>query len=644
MPDRYDWQNTTDSWDGWLASANQRLSNLERRTQGSLFTLAPGTGILVVSNTGEVPTTCIEEGDAYFNQATNTVWEYDSTLTLVNTGLGLEAWLNLHGSPTGPLPPPGATGTPGPTGPTGPAGPTGPTGPTGPAGAGGFVSETRANVIVLRDNSLLVQGTTYIIPYDDGRRLIACTLFVQALGPGLLAKNCRLLTSYDNETWTCEYDIDSNAVTTLFDNRNNQVFGSTSVLQFRWGVSQVTNNYVKDSSVTGGLLAGLTMDGCVIIDSTILMLDTVGTCLLRDSHIQDTSLTLSIVGTAAMTVSIQHSQIFNSNFRGSNTDWNGLIMRGCTLGNTATNSPRHKFTFLNCELTNCTFTYPNTGTANIVWTIQGSSVIRGANINWGATMTLTWTNVFMERGSGAVVDLTAPTATGTSLVMTDVHFTAGGRLSVTPASITVNNATLNITQTTVTGESLIVWIGPNGGTVDRCLVAALGSIRIRGSATGVATIVASTVSDESTLEHRGGGILYMNLIRQSSADVTSPAFCNAIEISGFSTLTQVGGNLNNCTATDNSTISISVTGTSTSLDNSSAKGLSGLSATNGNCQNIHLYGGPSIQFSGNTSAVNFRNMSFHGAFIRTYHFGTSGGPTVVSDATYDYNHQPPANN
>lgn len=115
------------------------------------------------------------------------------------------------------------------------------------------VSDTRINLINLRNAGGLVVGCHYIVTDHVQTRLVAgTTITLHADSPTEFSENATVNTTYDNEGWRGIYDIDRGIVLELQDNRNNVArgFNGFEVSNFDWGNNFITNVLVDNSTWT----------------------------------------------------------------------------------------------------------------------------------------------------------------------------------------------------------------------------------------------------------------------------------------------------------------------------------------------------------------------------------------------------------
>lgn len=118
---------------------------------------------------------------------------------------------------------------------------------------------TRAQLVALRDAGQLREGCHYVLSdWTQGATLTGPNLVeLHAAAPNVLSMDAKVSTPYDGEAWVGSYDIDQGPVGTmhaLADNLGNTVRDSvdgSTLGQFPWGLANVTQNDIEDSTLTG---------------------------------------------------------------------------------------------------------------------------------------------------------------------------------------------------------------------------------------------------------------------------------------------------------------------------------------------------------------------------------------------------------
>lgn len=113
------------------------------------------------------------------------------------------------------------------------------------------VTDTRTNLINLRNTNGLIVGCHYVLTdHVQGRLVAGTTITLHADSPNEFSENVSVNTTYDNEGWGGIYDIDRALVLELTDNRNNICRGinGTEVTNFDWGNINYTNCLVDNAT------------------------------------------------------------------------------------------------------------------------------------------------------------------------------------------------------------------------------------------------------------------------------------------------------------------------------------------------------------------------------------------------------------
>lgn len=126
---------------------------------------------------------------------------------------------------------------------------------------------TRSQLLAERNAGNLVKDCHYIITDYNRGNVGAASILLHAVDDNTLSMTAIVKTTFDNIAWDSRYDIDSNRITYLSDNRNNEVTHQDSVDNFPWGVTSVSDNRVYDGRLnyTGGTVTDNTiLQGAVV--------------------------------------------------------------------------------------------------------------------------------------------------------------------------------------------------------------------------------------------------------------------------------------------------------------------------------------------------------------------------------------------
>lgn len=336
------------------------------------------------------------------------------------------------------------------------------------------ITDTRANLIALRNAGSLVVGCHYVLTdHVQGRLVAGTTITLHADSSNEFSENVTVNTTYDNEGWRGIYDIDRALVLELQDNRNNIVrgFNGTEVSNFDWGNISYTN---------------------VTVDNATLTAD-IGNTATKQNVTIDKIANVNITGFTGNLNNITFSTAVTANFTNANGTWRYSTIRGGGNFNVSgytgggdnyynTIDAASNINFSNSssqvilrqnEITAGTITHTgvSTGTLNVATTklfsstinhaagalnltIQGNSeIVSGANINH-LTGTMTLNNV-QARSSTIQNNLSAGAITN----LNQVYVLQGS---------TVNNSstgTLSMTQSTLDILSIVARDSGSTGTL-----------------------------------------------------------------------------------------------------------------------------------------------------------------------------------
>lgn len=151
---------------------------------------------------------------------------------------------------------------------------------------------TRAEVLVLRNAGELEPGCQYVITnYSRGCLGAVPEIVLTAASTTRFAHDVDLLSSYDTDYWRGKYDIDTNRVYSLEDNRGNKVYGITGaeVDAFPWGSTQWAEVVVDNATVLTDCAPAINVSNCRFTsDSFTDLRGTTGT--MYNSTIEDASI------------------------------------------------------------------------------------------------------------------------------------------------------------------------------------------------------------------------------------------------------------------------------------------------------------------------------------------------------------------
>jgi len=113
-------------------------------------------------------------------------------------------------------------------------------------------SGTRAQLLALRGSASLTNGCTYCITdYNPGGCLGAATICMVALDIDRLPHAASVFTTFSNDGWIGEYDIDNARLEALSDDRGNVIRDDdgSSIRDFPWGSANIYGNHVEESTL-----------------------------------------------------------------------------------------------------------------------------------------------------------------------------------------------------------------------------------------------------------------------------------------------------------------------------------------------------------------------------------------------------------
>lgn len=151
---------------------------------------------------------------------------------------------------------------------------------------------TRTQVLALRNSGELEPGCQYIITnYSRGCLGAVPEIVLTAMSTTRFAHDVDVLSSYDVDYWRGKYDIDTNRIYSLEDNRGNKVYGTsgTEVDEFPWGATNWNEVVVDNARLLTECTPTITLTNCRFTsDSFTDLRGTTGT--MYNSSIEDASI------------------------------------------------------------------------------------------------------------------------------------------------------------------------------------------------------------------------------------------------------------------------------------------------------------------------------------------------------------------
>lgn len=167
------------------------------------------------------------------------------------------------------------------------------------SGSGCFDPMTRSQLLALRNSNGLEVNCHYTISDYNRANVGTAEIILHAISENVLSMSVHVNTTFDNSGWVGKYDIDTNRITSLEDNRGNKVHGQSGaeVDRFPWGnvfwrettidnanvfVEQGTsfrsynNEFKTDSDVTFTGASGYVYNSTFENDSIVTFLDGTG--------------------------------------------------------------------------------------------------------------------------------------------------------------------------------------------------------------------------------------------------------------------------------------------------------------------------------------------------------------------------------
>ena len=148
-----------------------------------------------------------------------------------------------------------------------------------------YTEYTRAQAIAARGQ--LSGAYHYMITDQTFGRLGAVNILLHAglneAGTVDYSQEAKVYTTFDNTAWTGQYDIDTNQFIFLRDNRGNEVYGNTNVLNFDWGNTRYTNCEIRGTLTTTDNQAVLTVTDVKVLAGATVNLSGASSSITRST-------------------------------------------------------------------------------------------------------------------------------------------------------------------------------------------------------------------------------------------------------------------------------------------------------------------------------------------------------------------------
>ncbi len=377
---------------------------------------------------------------------------------------------------------------------------------------------TRAALLALRNSSSLDPNCHYVITDYNRGTVGAAEIMLHAVDEETLSLDVEVKTTFDRIAWEGRYDIDTNRLTDLQDNLNNEVTGEVSVDTFPWGNTSVTDNTVNDGRITytGGTVRGVTVDQ----NSTLTIS---GGSLLESSISGDSDLTITTGSNYELDVNN------SSNVRQVGT---GYLRRAsftnettAVIGNVNINDSDFERSVFNTTGSTGSINYSNFRrfSGNAMQNVP-SLTIDSCDYSSNSQMTITGaTRVYLRYSSmqnyGRVLVSAGATLNSQYTGMRDYSY-----IQVLRGVLTANYCSLS-------GVSYIQHNTTGTNAMDSTTIKSRANARFLGTSTGC-RIHYSTISSGSTIYHTGtstGCYFYYNDVSSSSQMYTN----NSVNLRGY---------------------------------------------------------------------------------------------------------------
>lgn len=451
------------------------------------------------------------------------------------------------------------------------------------------VTDTRTNLINLRNASGLVVGCHYVLTdHVQGRLVAGTTITLHASSVNEFSENVSVNTTYDNDAWQGIYDIDRALVLELQDNRNNiaRGFNGNEVANFDWGNTFITNVLVDNATWNTTIGSTRTVTNCEIKEGSTLNTTTqvggtlsrvkvygASTLITSNANVNLTSFFVDNSSTVNLTAFTAGSTLSNYDIASSNINFSNSTS-GVTLSNV--------------YMISSTFNHTGVTTGAISGStleMSGASIIQH-NIGAGA-LTI---NRLTVSGNSSVTHTTG------TITLNDYYIEAGSQViqqTGTTGNITLTNGRIN-------GNSIVQNLSDYNVSAVRFSAYANSSLVLTNGAVGVGSFTGTELSNASSI----------NISGTSTAGNTTVSTCH---LSGNSNITKSNTGLLNITSCEfnsqsrcifNSVRGLSVTRTSLSnLSTINATSTAG-AGVNDNISDVSIDARATINFSATGATAN----------------------------------------
>jgi hypothetical protein len=252
--------------------------------------------------------------------------------------------------------------------------------------AGCTIRDTRANIIALRNASLLDIGCHYVITDHVQGQLVAGTeILLHADAVNEISENVMVNTPYDNDAWRGIYDIDRALVLELQDNRNNIARGinGTQVSQFDWGNTSYSNVVVDNATLTVDIGNATVKQNVTVTENALLNLTGFTGAINNVDVRKSAAFNLSGANGTWRLMRVWDGGSFNaSNYTGGGDNYYNTVWGASTINFSATTQP---IVFRQNEIQASVITNTGVTTAGATFTLT-RSVMQSATITRPTTV------------------------------------------------------------------------------------------------------------------------------------------------------------------------------------------------------------------------------------------------------------------
>ena len=348
------------------------------------------------------------------------------------------------------------------------------------------VTDTRLNLINLRNTNSLIVGCHYVLTdHVQGRLVAGTTITLHADSQNEFSENVSVNTTYDNEGWRGIYDIDRALVLELTDNRNNVCRGinGTEVTNFDWGNTSYTNIVVDNATFTTTIGSIRTFTNVEIKNGASLNNTGQTNGTVSRLYMDGGTCTLSGANVSILGVQIRNGTLDATNYTGGTTLINWEIQDGGIVNISGSSS---SVSLANLKIYNSTLSHVGVTTGTITGVGLDMSNASTITHNNGA-LNLSINRVVMEN-TGQLIQSSG------SISLQDFHIENRALLQLSGGTATQNFSSIS---GKLSNSARVDLLGDMNVNATRFSALSNSQLLVQPGALGTITLTGSTFDDNS---------------------------------------------------------------------------------------------------------------------------------------------------